>query len=76
MEWQPPETAPKDGTVFIGVFGDISPTPVQTCWSLASKKWCASIQQADMFNGRWDMFFENEWSLMLLKWLPMPEVEG
>jgi len=35
-----------------------------------------TIQQADMFNGRWDMFFENEWSLMLLKWQPMPEVKG
>jgi len=74
--WQQPETTPKDGTVFIGVFASL-PQSMSVCWNPISSKWAAATHLCGPVNGVWaDFYFETEYFVdaELLKWQPMPEV--
>ena len=71
----PPETAPKDGTVILGDFG--WPWMLTACWNNHDEKWAVSMIQACLMeNGKVDTYFEadQEEHKSLKGWLPMPEV--
>lgn len=69
--WQPPATAPKDGTVFLGDMG----WPWVSCvmWN-GRDRWCYVIPHTAPFNGAEDHYFEQDWEpeRALKKWMPMP----
>jgi hypothetical protein len=67
----PPETAPKDGTPFLGHFG--YPWLLPTTYSPADEKYCYAKLECDLYKGEWNSFyFTNEWDENLLGWIPMP----
>lgn len=69
----PPETAPKDGTVFLGHFG--YPWFLATTYSPADEKYCYADLEASSDVAEGDSFyFTNEWHGTLLGWLPWPEL--
>ena len=73
MNWQTPETAPKD-TTFMADVG--LPFAVVACWNAAEDLWVYANAQCDLYRGAWnDFYFENERTSELLGWMPMPEVE-
>lgn len=70
-----PETAPKDGTVFLGDFG--WPTFLITVWSSYSNKWVCATPQVDVGDWNWnDSYFENEWEREseLKGWIELPKL--
>lgn len=74
-QMNPPETAPKDSTVFLGHFG--LPWFVPTVYCKADKKFCHADLQIDLYEGEWcDAYFENEYEheIALLGWIPMPSL--
>ena len=74
-EWLPPETAPKDGNVFLANVG--YPWPVVCSWNGASEKWVYADFQCGMYEGEWnDTYFENDWTYesSLIAWLPLPNI--
>ena len=73
--WQPPETAPRDGTVFLADFG--WPWAVAAAWSSESVNWACAMPAAEYFgDGCVDRYFENERedADSLRRWMPMPEL--
>ncbi len=74
MEWQPPETAPKD-RVILGAFKH---GQVKSCvWNDPEKTWCSATPQTGLYLGEYnDHYFECDFTDELEQWLPMPEVEG
>jgi len=69
------ETAPKDGSPFIGFFEGY-PLPTMACWNEPSGKWVISAYQVEPVEGVWnDFYFENEWlDFESLKWwMELPE---
>lgn len=73
-EWQPADTAPQDGSHFIGLFDWPMPVAI-SCYSKPDNKWCIANVAADMYQGEWEYFFENEYLQPgeLLGWQPLPE---
>jgi hypothetical protein len=74
-DWLPPESAPKDGTVFIGDFG--YPWPLQALWDPYDEHWNYCVANADlMANGKYNFYFETEYESneSLLRWMPMPKL--
>jgi hypothetical protein len=71
----PPETAPKDGTVFLAQIG--WPILVSCMWSDPDDGWSCAIPQTDMYHGKWnDRYFETQRELEsdLKGWIPLPTV--
>ena len=74
MKLNPPETAPKDLTVFLGKFNWCMLLP--TCWNPIDGKWVTAVLQAcGEDENHSDTYFENEQEseLSLKGWLPLPE---
>ena len=70
-----PDTAPKDGAVFLGDFGWAQYMPCM--WSGCNDKWVYAMPQIDCCDGDWDdTYFENEWEkeVELKGWIKMPLV--
>jgi hypothetical protein len=76
LKWQPPETAPKDGSVFLGDIG--WPWACLVCWSEFQEEWVSPILQANIVDGEDDPYFENEYNSYseLKRWMPMPEIQN
>lgn len=77
QEWQPIETAPKDGTLFLGNFG--YPWAILAAWNEPSEEYCVAELQIGLYHGKWnDTYFETDHlpEKDLLGWLPMPEIPG
>lgn len=70
--WLDGDSAPRDGTVFLGDFG--WSWAVSTVWSEVDGKWVYALPQADPTGS--DRYFENEWeeSENLRRWSPIPEL--
>ena len=69
----PPESAPKDLTVFLGEFGWCYLLP--TVWNPHDEKWVtATVQACGMDSGHDDVYFssETERECDLKGWLPLP----
>ena len=70
-----PETAPKDGTIFLANIG--LPWYVMCCWNGALKKWSFVSPQTGMFQGKLDdTYFETEWDkeTALITWIELPPI--
>ena len=74
-QWQPPETAPKDGSTFLADVG--YPWPVLAVWSKAHNEWACADYQLDVLNGEWvDAYFQTEYEKPdgLRAWMPLPKI--
>lgn len=72
MNWNTPETAPKDKPILLDVG---LPWPVVGAWSNLHEEWVYANYQIDMFDSEWiDVYFENEPASEIRGWLPLPEV--
>jgi predicted HAD superfamily Cof-like phosphohydrolase len=73
-DWQSPETAPRDGTQFLGDFG--WPWPCPAVWNAINGDWVIAVLQAGDVDGKPDYYFEtdSERPHNLKRWLPMPEL--
>jgi hypothetical protein len=74
-KWNPPQTAPKDGSPIIGDFG--YPWPLFASWNQYDEQWITAVLQAcPMVNDTNDSYFENEPQAdkELLRWVPMPKL--
>ena len=74
-QWQPPETAPKDGATFLADVGN--PWPVVCVWSKAHEEWAYADYQIDMLDGEWvDAYFQTEHEKPegLRAWMPLPKI--
>jgi hypothetical protein len=72
----PPETAPRDGKLFLGDFG--YPWLLMTAWNEHDEKWATtSIQAQEMKGGKTDLWFETEQEKPgeLRGWIPLPEIQ-
>ena len=75
QQWRPPETAPRDMTVFLGDFG--YPWPMAVVWNPVSEQFCAAELQIDMYEGKYeDSYFQNEYlpAHELRRWMPLPDL--
>lgn len=73
MTFQPPETAPKDGTPILGDFG--WPTLSFAVWDEYDQAWSISIVQAcPMKNGKINTYLETDLEKpeALKRWHPLP----
>lgn len=72
--WLPSVTAPRDGSLFLGDFG--YPFPLLTCWSDAVSKWVFTMLAMNLYEGKEDPYFENEWEDEggLRGWRPAPKM--
>ncbi len=78
----PPDTAPKDGTIILGDFG--MPWVLMAIWSGYDEQWAVATIQANPMGGSWDdqksieMYFETDTYEHdnLIGWLPVPVAEG
>lgn len=72
--WNPSDTAPKDGTTVLAAFSGY-PFVLPAVWCAPSDKWCCALPQVGLFGGDWDdWYFECEYEphSNLKGWLPMP----
>jgi len=70
----PPKTAPKDGTMIIGDFGEANLLPA--VYNPVCDNWSVVSVACEMSNGVWnDYYFERDVMGNLLGWLPWPEVK-
>ncbi len=75
MNWNPPETAPKDGTPILGDFGYI--TASYAVWDEYEKEWCiTTIQACEMESGITNTWLETDYEKMegLKRWMPIPKL--
>jgi hypothetical protein len=73
----PASNAPKDGTVFLGLFKGAGWLEA-TVWNPVSMKWCRAKLDTDLYDGEWqDHGFISEYENLneLKGWIPMPEVQ-
>lgn len=71
--WQPPETAPRDMTVFLANFG--YPWPLAAAWNPVQQEFVVADPQIGMVDGRYEDFhFQSDWepTSELRGWMPMP----
>lgn len=76
-QMNPPETAPKDGSSFLGDFG--WPWLLMAIWNESDEHFCVCYPQAcELANGTIDNYFEVEWESEkdLKGWLPIPRKES
>ena len=73
-QWYPPETAPRDGTQFLGDFG--WPWPCPAVWNPVNEEWVIAVLQAGDVDGKPDYYFEtdSERPHDLKRWMLMPEL--
>lgn len=74
MILNPPETAPRDGTMILGDFG--WPWLVLAAWNAHDEQWVLALMQAcPMTSGKIDVWFENERETAdsLLAWVAIPK---
>jgi hypothetical protein len=66
---QPPETAPKDGSLILADFG--WPWLVPTAWNKLNLEWATASFQSDSIGDTW---FETEWEREsdMTGWMPIP----
>jgi len=75
MKLNPPQTAPRDFTLFLADFG--YPWLLPTMWNPVDSKWVVATIQTGLFNGEYnDNYFESdrEESDALLGWVGMPKI--
>lgn len=74
MKWQPAETAPRTGAVFLADMG--WPWACLVCWNPAMQQWVCAMQSANICNGEDDPYFENEYEkpAELQRWMPLPDL--
>ena len=73
MKNNPPETAPKDGTLFLADIG--YPQYVMCCWNGSDNNWVYPTLQIGQYLGEWnDCYFETEHDNegALMGWLELP----
>lgn len=59
FSWQPPETAPKDGTLILADMG--WPWPCLACWDEYDEKWVYTNRLIDGTEGAQHPYFETEY---------------
>lgn len=71
MEWQPIETAPRDGTQFLGYSAALGRTPMYVCW------WSTSVRNGEPFIcvlGGGEIYGSKMVrDLFPTHWMPLPE---
>jgi hypothetical protein len=69
VKWQSPETAPKDGSVFLGDMG--WPWVCLVCWNAYQKEWVYPSLQLNIVHGEDDPYFDDEYGSPgeLKRWL-------
>lgn len=75
MEWLPPESAPRDGTPFLGDFG--WPWACFAVWDEHDQHWCiATVQRSPMETGPDNTWLEcdTEDPPNLRQWHPLPNI--
>ena len=74
IQWQSPETAPRDGSVFIADAG--YPWAVAAMFSAGMEQFCFADIESSIYRGQRDPSFVTEWMTdgELLGWMPMPAV--
>lgn len=73
MKVNPPETAPRDGTLFLANIG--YPQYVVCCWSGTDNNWVYPHLQVGQYLGEWnDYYFETEHDNegALIDWIELP----
>lgn len=72
--WLSPDTAPRDGTLFLGDIG--YPWPLMMGWSQTEQGWVVAMLAMNVYDGQDDPYFENEWEPVesLKRWRPMPRI--
>lgn len=72
--WLIPETAPKDGTLFLGDFG--WPVALMTTWDAYGEEWTYAMPQTcQMEDGGDNRYFETETERDGLRaWMPLPKL--
>lgn len=76
MTWKIPQTAPTDGTPFIGIIAGY-PWPVVCMWCAADQKWVYATPECGLYQGKWnDWCFINEQVERheLAAWMDMPDM--
>ena len=72
-QWQPPETAPKDGSTFLADVG--YPWAMVCAWNAAISQWIYAEYQVNMVDGEWnDPYFETEYEYDIKAWMPLPKI--
>lgn len=70
--WQPIDTAPKDGNALLLNIG--WPWPIMGMWNDCQKEWVCAYPQCNVVGGQWnDTYFENEYDTPT-HWMPLPEL--
>jgi hypothetical protein len=73
MKANPPETAPKDGTLFLADIGYAH--YVMCCWNGSDNNWVYPVLQVGPYLGEWnDRYFETEHDNAgaLMSWIELP----
>lgn len=73
--WQPMDSAPKTGEVFLADMG--WPWPLLACWNKYESKWVYVMLQMNIVDGIDDPYFENDYDKddALKKWMPLPDLD-
>jgi hypothetical protein len=72
MNWQSPETAPKNQQLILNVG---LPWAVAGCWNDATESWVFAEYQVGMYDGTYsDSYYQNEYEKTILGWIPLPEI--